>query len=142
MGDVAVYIALFFTAFIAATIFPMQSEALLAGLLIKSDYAPWLMIAIASIGNIMGSCTNWWLGRSVERFKDRKWFPVKEQSFEKAQAYYSRYGRWSLLLSWVPIIGDPITVMAGTLKERFSVFLALVGVAKTGRYLFIAYLVT
>lgn len=130
---------LFGIAFAAATILPMQSEAVLTGLLLKTDYAPWLLVGVASVGNVLGACVNWCLGRSIERFKDRKWFPVNAASLERAQVRYQRYGKWSLLLSWVPIIGDPITVMAGILKEKFLVFLLLVGIAKTGRYLLIAF---
>ena len=131
---------LFLMAFAAATILPMQSEALLVTLLIKTAYAPWLLVTVASAGNLLGSCVNWWLGKSIERFKDRKWFPVSEQSLVRAQEHYKRWGRWSLLLSWFPIIGDPITVMAGIMREKIQNFVLLVGVAKTGRYVFLAYL--
>lgn len=124
-------------AFAAATILPMQSEALLTGLLLYTHHAAWLLIAVASVGNILGSCVNWWLGRGLERFKDRPWFPVSAESLERAQARYHRYGKWSLLLSWVPIIGDPITVMAGVMGEKFTTFLVLVAIAKTLRYIVI-----
>lgn len=113
----------------------MQSEAVLTGLLLKTDYAPWSLIVIASIGNVLGSCVNWWLGRSIERFKNRKWFLVSAASLERAQIRYQCYGKWSLLLSWVPIIGDPLTVIAGVMKERFLTFLLIVAVAKTARYI-------
>ena len=136
-----ILIGLFAIALLAATILPLQSEAVLTALLLQGDYAPWLLVAIASVGNTLGSCINWWLGTALERFKDRKWFPVSQKSLIKAQARYARYGRWSLLLSWVPFIGDPITVAAGLMKEKFSVFLVLVSIAKTGRYVAIAWLV-
>jgi membrane protein YqaA with SNARE-associated domain len=132
---------LFLAAFTAATILPMQSEALLVTLLLKSDLWPWALIAVASIGNILGSCVNWWLGKYLEHFKDKKWFPINADQLTTAQQHYHRYGRWSLLLSWVPFIGDPITVMAGVMKEKFFVFLMLVSVAKIGRYVVIAILV-
>ncbi len=135
MEILSILTGLFGAAFAAATILPMQSEALLTGLLLKTDYAPWLLIAVASVGNILGSCVNWWLGRSIERFKDRAWFPAKKETLERAQARYRRYGKWSLLLSWVPIIGDPITIIAGVMKERFINFLLLVSIAKTARYI-------
>lgn len=140
MGSIAAYLGLFLTAFIAATIFPMQSEALLTGLLVKTDFAPVALVAVASIGNILGSCVNWWLGRSIEHFKDKKWFPVKPDALERAQSHYKRWGRWSLLLSWVPLIGDPITVMSGVMKEKLLTFVILVGVAKTGRYIVVTLL--
>ena len=137
MSDLAAYGGLFLSALLAATILPMQSEAVLVGLL-RADYAPWLLMAIASIGNVLGAAINWLLGRGIERFRHRKWFPAREADLERAQRWYRRYGKWSLLLSWVPIIGDPITVIAGVLREPFPTFLALVAVAKTGRYLVLA----
>lgn len=142
MSHTAILAGLFLTAFAAATIFPAQSETVLAALIFQKDIAVWLLVAVASAGNILGSCVNWLLGRYIETFKNRKWFPLKGGDLEKAQRHYRRYGRWSLLLSWVPFIGDPITIVAGTMKEKFVVFLALVSVAKTGRYLVLAYIVT
>lgn len=135
MGSMTILSGLFLTAFAAATIFPAQSEALLATLILKTDMAVWVLVAVASAGNILGSCVNFVLGRYVESLRTRKWFPVSEQALERAQCRYKKYGRWSLLLSWVPVIGDPITVVAGIMKENFRVFLILVSVAKIGRYL-------
>lgn len=128
---------LFLSAFGAATLLPLQSEAVLLGLLVKSSYSAVLLITVASAGNILGSCVNWYLGLKIEQYKDRKWFPVSEQQMQKAQRIYQKYGYWSLLLSWVPIIGDPITLIAGLLKENFTRFLVIVSIAKIGRYLFI-----
>jgi len=135
MSDLAAYGGLFLAAFLAATIFPAQSEAVLLGLLSLKAYPVVALIAVASIGNVLGSVVNWWLGRGIEHFKTRTWFPVKQSSLEKAQRWYARYGRWSLLLSWVPIIGDPLTVAAGVMRERIVPFIAIVSVAKGGRYL-------
>lgn len=129
---------LFATAFAAATVLPMQSEALLVALLLKTEYWPWLLVAVASAGNILGACLNWWLGKFMERFKGRWWFPVSEAALMRAQNRYHRYGKWSLLLSWVPFIGDPLTVIAGVMKEKFITFVSLVAVAKAGRYTAIA----
>ena len=137
MTDLVVYASLFLSALAAATMLPMQSEAVLVGLLL-ADYSPWLLITVASVGNVLGSAINWLLGRGIERFRDRPWFPASNAGLERAQSWYRRYGKWSLLLSWVPIIGDPLTVIAGVLREPFWVFLLLVTVAKTGRYLVLA----
>ena len=115
---------------------------MLALLIVQKAHAVWLLVAVASVGNILGSCVNWWLGTYIERFKDRRWFPVNAASLQTAQKHYQRWGRWSLLLSWVPFIGDPITVMAGVMKEKFAVFLIWVGVAKTGRYIVLAAITT
>jgi len=138
MGQTAILAGLFLTAFAAATVFPAQSEAVLAALILKDEIPLWLLIAVASAGNILGACVNWTLGRYLEKFKDRKWFPVSAQSLERAQEKYKKFGRWSLLLSWVPFIGDPITVAAGLMKEKFPVFLLFVSIAKIGRYLVLA----
>lgn len=137
MGDLAVYAGLFLAALAAATILPMQSEAVLVGLLL-ADYSPGLLITVASIGNVLGSVINWLLGRGIERFRDRPWFPAGGAKLERAQHWYRRYGKWSLLLSWAPIIGDPLTVVAGVLREPFPIFLLLVTIAKIGRYLVLA----
>ena len=141
MTALSAYLSLFIAAFLAATIIPAQSEGVLAGLLLTKDYPVWTLIAVASVGNTLGSLINWWLGRGIEHFKDRKWFPVKAKDLSKAQGWYARYGRWSLLLSWVPFIGDPITLAAGVMREKLLPFLFIVGAAKTLRYVFIAGLV-
>ncbi|MER9242671.1 YqaA family protein [Mesorhizobium sp. M0633] len=134
-GELAIYGGLFLTAFGAATILPMQSEAALAGLLLTGSHAPALLIAFAGAGNVLGSIGNWWLGRGIDRFRNRKWFPVKPSALTRATRWYQRYGRWSLLLSWLPLVGDPLTVVAGALREPFWSFLAIVTIAKVGRYL-------
>lgn len=128
---------LFLSAFGAATLLPLQSEAVLVGLLAQMQYSVWLLVAVASLGNILGSCVNWWLGLKVEQYKNKKWFPISEQKMLQAQGIYQKYGFWSLLLSWVPVIGDPITLIAGLLKENFVRFVVMVSIAKIGRYLFV-----
>nr|WP_241232894.1 YqaA family protein [Paracoccus haematequi] len=137
IGDLAVYGGLFLAAFTAATLLPAQSEALVVGLLL-TDYAPWLVLAVASVGNVLGSVVNWFLGRGIELFRGRRWFPASPAALARAEGWYRRYGRWSLLLAWAPIIGDPLTVVAGVLRETFLVFLLLVSIAKIGRYLILA----
>jgi membrane protein YqaA with SNARE-associated domain len=138
MSDLAAYGGLFLTALFAATLLPMQSEATLVGLILTGDYSIVALIAVASIGNVLGSVINWLLGRGIERFRDRKWFPLKPAALDRAQNWYQRYGRWSLLLSWAPVIGDPLTVIAGVLREPLPIFLALVGLAKTARFIAVA----
>lgn len=138
MSDLAVYAGLFFVAMGAATLLPLQSEALLVGLLAAQSQPVGLLIAVASVGNVLGSTINWWLGRSIERFRDRRWFPLKEPAFGRAQRWYHRYGRWTLLLSWVPVIGDALTLIAGVLRERLITFVLIVAIAKTTRYLAVA----
>jgi membrane protein YqaA with SNARE-associated domain len=131
------YLLLFIAAFGAATLLPLQSEAVLLAFLAEGSHSALGLLFIASLGNILGSCVNWWFGFKIEHYKDKKWFPVSEQQMLIAQTVYKKYGYWSLLFSWVPIIGDPITLIAGLLKENFARFLLLVSMAKIGRYLFI-----
>lgn len=138
MIDVSALLLMFTSALVAATIFPAQSEAVLVGFLLSGDHSPALMLIVASVGNVLGSVINYGLGVFAQNFRDRRWFPVNEASLEKASARYHRYGRWSLLLSWAPIIGDPLTVAAGVLREPFWSFLVLVTIAKVGRYLVLA----
>ena len=140
MTHLAALAGLFAVAFGAATILPFQSEPLLVGLLLASEIPAWLLVLVASVGNVLGAVVNWWLGGQVHRFRDRPWFPVKPEAMAKAEGWYRRWGYWSLLLSWAPIMGDPLTVIAGVMREPLPVFLLLVTIAKTGRYIVLAYL--
>lgn len=138
MDEVAAYGGLFAVAFAAATILPMQSEAALAALLINGSFPTANLIAVASLGNVLGSVVNWVIGRGLERFRDRPWFPGSPAKLDRATTWYRRYGRWSLLLSWAPFVGDPLTIVAGTLREPLWSFVAIVAVAKVARYLAVA----
>ncbi len=126
--------SLFFVAFGAASLLPVASEPVLIGLLLAGHVEPWLLVAVASVGNTLGSLVNYGLGRMVERFRHRRWFPASEASLDRARNWYHRWGRWSLLLSWAPIIGDPLTLVAGILREPLPSFILLVAIAKTARY--------
>jgi membrane protein YqaA with SNARE-associated domain len=132
---------LFGVAFAAASLLPGQSEALLVGLLVAGKVQPLLLVAVASAGNTLGATLNWWLGMRIERYRDRRWFPASPAALERARVQYHRYGRWSLLLSWMPLIGDPLTLAAGLMREPLGSFLALVAVAKTVRYVALAIVV-
>lgn len=132
--DVAAYLGLFAAAFLAATVIPAQSETALVVLQLTGHYPIAALVGVASIGNILGSVVNWLLGRGVDRFRTQRWFPVSAARLDRAQLWYRKYGKWSLLASWVPVIGDPITVVAGVLRVPLVTFLLLVSVAKIGRY--------
>lgn len=136
--DVCSYEGLFLAAFVAATLLPAQSELVLSTLLLSGGHSPFWLIAVATAGNVLGAAVNWLLGRYFHHCRDRRWFPVKGESLAKAERWYGRYGRWTLLLSWMPVIGDPLTLVAGLLKEPLPSFLLLVTVAKLGRYLAVA----
>lgn len=141
MFEYSGYLGLFLAAFGAATLLPMQSEAVLGGLLISERFSTAVLLVVATTGNVLGSVVNWLLGRGIEVYREKRWFPVKQAAFEKAKASYERYGYWSLLLSWVPIIGDPLTVIAGVMKEPLWRFALIVTLAKGGRYLILAILI-
>lgn len=132
------YAGLFLSAFGAATLLPLQSEAVLVGLLLLDEHPAWALLTVATAGNVLGSAVNWGLGRYIERWRNKPWFPVNRDKLERAQHTYRRYGRWSLLLSWVPFIGDPITVIAGVMREPLWSFVLIVLVAKAARYLVLA----
>ncbi|MBO6509179.1 MAG: DedA family protein [Roseibium sp.] len=131
-------LGLFGVSFLAATLLPAQSELGLSGLIYLDKDPVLLLIAAASVGNTLGSVVNWGLGRGAVAYADKGWFPVSQERLSKATAWYHRYGRWSLLLSWAPIIGDPLTLAAGVLREPFWSFLCLVAIAKTTRYVVVA----
>jgi len=132
------YLALAASAFVAATVFPLQSEAVLIGLMLTGDHLIWLLVLVASVANTAGSVVNWWLGGLIHRYLDRRWFPASPEALARAEGWYRRWGHWSLMLSWAPVIGDPLTVVAGVLREPLWRFLILVALAKTGRYVTLA----
>jgi membrane protein YqaA with SNARE-associated domain len=132
------YVGLFASALIAATILPMQSEAVLVGLLAAGNQPFAILLIVATVGNVLGSVINWYLGCFLLRFRDRRWFPASERQLSRAEGWYRRYGRLSLLASWMPVIGDPLTIVAGILREPLVPFLVLVTIAKGGRYLLVA----
>ena len=134
------YFKLLIISFLAATILPFSSEVVLATMYLSNSFEKYFLLIFASIGNILGSVTNWYLGKKITIFQNRKWFPVSSKQLERSQKYFQKYGLWSLLLSWVPIIGDPLTLLAGVLKVRFSIFLLLVSISKISRYVFTLYL--
>lgn len=127
------YASLFFSALIAATIFPLSSESLLVALLYQ-DYSPLGLWLVATAGNTLGSCINWFLGKECLRWQKQKWFPVSEKQLARAQQQFQRYGIYSLLFAWLPLIGDPLTFIAGIMRIQFWKFLILVAIGKALRY--------
>ena len=131
------YLALFLSSFFAATLLPAQSEAVLSFQLASNKEDLIYLILLATSGNVLGALVNWYLGKFFLHYKEKKWFPIKTDKLAKGEKYYKKYGRVSLLLSWMPIIGDPITLVAGILKEPLWSFLILVTIAKGLRYIFV-----
>ena len=135
-----IYLSLFTLSFLVATIVPFGSEAYLASLIISNKYNVILLLLAASLGNVLGSIFNWICGYYATFFMKKKWFPINQKQIDKASFFFSKYGKWSLLLGWVPFIGDPITFVAGTLRYSFLSFLLLVSIGKVGRYITLYFL--
>ena len=134
-----IYFTLAFVAFLSATLLPMGSEALLL-YDVKEGHNIYLLVFVASFGNILGSCLNYYLGLKGEVYLEEKKY-LKKESILKYKKFFDKYGAYSLLLAWLPIIGDPLTFVAGVLKYDFKVFLAAVSLAKALRYILLVYLV-
>tara|TARA_B100001564_G_C20104377_1_gene430666 strand:- start:13 stop:438 length:426 start_codon:yes stop_codon:yes gene_type:complete len=134
MNNVSELVLLFASAFFAATILPVQSEAILIGLSVTGSHSALALFLVATIGNVLGAVVNWLLGRYLVHFQDRKWFPIKGKALTKATDIYQRYGLWTLLFAWLPFIGDPLTLVAGIFRTNIWLFLLLVTIGKAGRY--------
>ena len=135
------YFQLFIISFLAATILPLSSELVLSTMLLTDSFDKYLLLIVASFGNILGSSVNWYLGKKILIFKDKKWFPANERQIAKGEIYFKKYGIWSLLFAWVPIIGDPLTIVAGILRVKFFTFLLLVSISKISRYIFLIFII-
>ncbi len=127
------YILLFGASFLAATVLPFYSEIALY-LLVDDGASPLLLLLIATSGNTLGAVVNWGLGRYLLHYQGRRWFPATPAQIERAQAWFQRRGVWTLLLAWLPIGGDALTVVAGIMRVRLPLFLILVGLGKSVRY--------
>jgi len=132
------YLLLFASAFLAATILPFYSEVVLFAM-IRAGEPAGLLLAVAAVGNTLGSVVNWVLGRYLLHFQHKKWFYFKPEQIEKMQAWFRRYGVWSLLLAWMPVGGDPLTLVAGIMRVNLWLFIVLVGIGKTLRYVAVIY---
>ena len=136
-----IYLSLFAISFLAATILPFSSELSLATLIATSDYDNLLLLIVASFGNVLGSVVNWALGSYSRNLTTKKWFPFKETQIERSSKWFRKFGKWSLLFAWVPVLGDPLTLVAGILRVKFIDFIILVAIGKVSRYLIVFYLI-
>ena len=134
------YPELFIAAFLAATILPLSSEIVLGGLLL-AGLNPVGLVGVATIGNVLGSLTNYLLGFKGGEWLIQKVLKISNKELEKSRAFYNRYGVLSLLLAWVPVIGDPLTVVAGLARTKIWIFILLVFVGICARYVCISYVV-
>lgn len=131
---IELYLGVFLSAFLAATLLPVVSEAVLAGAAVFNAEALFMLWLVATTGNTLGAVVNWWLGREAQRFRHKRWFPVPANLLRRAEGFYQRYGWPSLLLAWTPWLGDPLTVVAGLLRVPLAPFVLLVGAGKGARY--------
>tara|TARA_B110000008_G_scaffold159701_1_gene160397 strand:+ start:334 stop:771 length:438 start_codon:yes stop_codon:yes gene_type:complete len=138
MNEIEVFITLFISSFISSTILPGHSEITLTTFIFLNKYNIINLIFIASLGNILGSILNWYLGFHFVKFKEKKWFPINKRQLEKASLWFLNYGKWSLFLSWVPLVGDPLTVVAGVLRVPIITFLIIVSISKILRYVIVS----
>jgi membrane protein YqaA with SNARE-associated domain len=126
-------------AFSAGTLLPFSSEVALVAQMKTGLGSPVGLLLAATIGNVAGSCFNWLIGRYARHFEGRRWFPFSAATIDTASARFNALGVWTLLLAWVPIIGDPLTFVAGVMRVPFWIFLPLVTIGKAGRYAALAY---
>lgn len=132
------YPALFFLSFLASTLIPLGSEWLLVTLVVQG-FAPLPVVLVASVGNFLGACTSYVIGVYGSAFLTAKILRMNEQDCARAERFFTRYGSWSLLLSWLPVIGDPLCLVAGMLKVAFGRFALLVVTGKVARYAAVAW---
>ena len=129
------YLSLFLTAFASATLLPGGSEALFVYLL-SENATPFILLIVATSGNTLGSFVNYLLGKYATSFTQEKNY-MNQKWLDKASTLFERYGFWTLFFSWLPLIGDPLTLIAGIVRYPWGKFLLIVGFAKLARYVFV-----
>lgn len=137
MTLLTIYSTLFASAFLSATLLPGSSEVLLATYVASEQGDVWVLLVAAVTGNVLGSVANWIIGRFLSQLSTRKWFPISTKRYEQAGEWFNKYGKWSLLFAWLPVIGDPLTIVAGGLRVPFGIFVILVTIGKIARYLIV-----
>jgi membrane protein YqaA with SNARE-associated domain len=138
IGIVGELVGLFASAFLSATILPGTSEAALVLVLAAGTSSTALAVAVATAGNVSGSVLNWAIGYFLASYRDHPRFPVKPDKFERYSEVYRKWGVWTLLMSWMPLIGDPLTIIAGVMRSPLPLVIVLVALAKGLRYLAVA----
>lgn len=133
MSELVLLAGLFLSAFTSATILPGSSEVVMLGLMTQG-IGLWAIWTVATIGNIAGSVVSWWMGTAILRFQDKRWFPVGKDKLERAQNWFGKWGKPALLLTWLPGVGDALSIAAGTLRVHLVTFVVLVAIAKGARY--------
>jgi membrane protein YqaA with SNARE-associated domain len=132
-------LAIFVSAFVAATLLPFYSEVVVASVYLRNPDLWALIWLVATLGNTLGAVVNWLIGLYLLHFQDRKWFPFKGGQLHKAQRWYARYGVWSLLFAWAPIGGDALTFIAGVMRVHLLPFFILTFIGKGARYMVVLF---
>jgi membrane protein YqaA with SNARE-associated domain len=135
LGELPAHAALFMAALLSATLLPGSSEAMLIALVAREPASAASYFIVATIGNTLGAVINWCLGRWLSRYAESPWFPTNPRRLAEVSRLFQKYGTWMLLFSWLPVVGDPLTVAAGVLRVPFPIFATLVAVGKAARYL-------
>ena len=133
------YLGIFIASFLAATVLPLSSEIVLSILLVNGLNAP-LLVAVATVGNVLGALVNYMLGYSGGILFKRKISTASAGDLDASLARFEKYGTISLLFAWLPVIGDPLTVAAGILRVNITLFILLVTAGKLGRYLVLSFI--
>lgn len=128
------YLFIFLVSFLSATVLPLGSEGLLLYYANDVNLSVFYLWLWASLGNTLGGLTNWFLGLYLVRFEHKKWFPVTPKTRQKAERFFNKYGVWSLLFTWLPVVGDGIALVSGVLRTPIWYFLPLVLIGKAARY--------
>lgn len=128
------YVLVFFVSFLSATILPLGSEGVLLYYANDATVSVFFLWLWASLGNTLGGLTNWLLGVFLVRYEHKKWFPISAQTRIKAERLFNRYGVWSLLFTWLPVVGDGIALVSGVFRTPIWYFLPLVLIGKAARY--------
>jgi membrane protein YqaA with SNARE-associated domain len=130
--------SLFAAAFISATILPGGSEAVLVATIALGSVDWVTLVAVATLGNTLGSATNWMIGRFFAQYKDHPRFPLSPEKYEKYAGWYAKWGVWTLAMSWVPLIGDALTIVSGLMRAPFWLAMIIIALAKGTRYVLVA----
>lgn len=133
------FVSLFVVSFLASTLLPLGSEWLLVTLILRGN-DPATSVMIATAGNFCGALTTYWIGIYGSSFLISRILGIDENARRRAERFYEKYGSWSLFLSWVPVLGDPLCLVGGLLKVGLIRFSLLVLSGKLSRYVVVAFL--
>jgi len=136
----SVYLLIFSISFLAATILPLGSESTVVYYILM-DYNVYVIVLVASVGNYLGALTNYYVGYLGEKTILSKYIKPEKKKMIEAKRYFDKYGVPILFFSWVPIVGDALTVFAGVVRSDIKKFTFFVFAGKFARYAVLAILI-